>query len=297
MSTPLKQHDGACWLTKQIIDKSIFCVGKLGTSELEAILFYIRGRTGLGKRPYLPHIRKNMFINAGLFPDNDETIDEWVQHIIHEVLEKCTGLVQWNVAYKFDEILLLDHYSPKSERLVLRSLEPYYESTADTSWVYNIPSSYKVAVISPFADSIQNQIPKLAEIWPNKPVWNPELPTILPIQCGYAPVTTIKNCPWPSHVKTWKSAVAYIVERTMESNPNIAIIGCGALSLPIAAALKKKGVAAIHLGGATQILFGIKGRRWNTHDVISRFYNPAWIAPSAYEVPDNYHWIENGCYW
>ena len=55
--------------------------------------------------------------------------------------------------------------------------------------------------------------------------------------------------------------------------------------------------SSIHLGGATQILFGIKGHRWDTHDVISSFYNDHWVRPSKEETPEKAKINEEGCYW
>jgi hypothetical protein len=51
------------------------------------------------------------------------------------------------------------------------------------------------------------------------------------------------------------------------------------------------------LGGATQVLFGIKGKRWETHDVISKFWTDAWVWPSLEETPGGAGDIEGGCYW
>lgn len=39
---------------------------------------------------------------------------------------------------------------------------------------------------------------------------------------------------------------------------DIALIGCGAYGFPLAAHIKRSGKKAIHLGGALQLLFGIK---------------------------------------
>ena len=48
-------------------------------------------------------------------------------------------------------------------------------------------------------------------------------------------------------------------------------------------------------GGATQMLFGIKGKRWE--DEYGEFMNEHWIRPSKEETPINAMKIENGCYW
>ena len=61
--------------------------------------------------------------------------------------------------------------------------------------------------------------------------------------------------------------------------------------------LKEKGLKCIVLGGATQILFGIKGARWENHSVISNFFNNAWVYPPFSCKPTHGKLIENGCYW
>ena len=43
---------------------------------------------------------------------------------------------------------------------------------------------------------------------------------------------------------------------------DICLIGAGAYGFPLAAYVKRKGKKAVHLGGALQLLFGIKGSRW-----------------------------------
>ena len=78
---------------------------------------------------------------------------------------------------------------------------------------------------------------------------------------------------------------------------DVALIGAGAYGLPLSAHVKRSGKVAIHLGGALQILFGIKGRRWEAMPQISRFFNEAWVRPGAGETPDGNAKIEGGCYW
>jgi hypothetical protein len=191
---------------------------------------------------------------------------------------------------------LLNLYAPDSDRLRLRSIEPYYEETH--MWTKHIKPGTKVAVVSPFSVSIQNQWPHRDEIWAAHPIWNSEPPTIIPISCGYGPLLTARHG-WPTAVLEggWKSAVRYIVDCVVSSGATLAIIGCGALSLPIAASLKACGISAIHTGGATQIMFGIKGRRWLTHDIISKFFNDAWCSPLPLEIPTEASKVEGGCYW
>ena len=78
---------------------------------------------------------------------------------------------------------------------------------------------------------------------------------------------------------------------------DIAIIGCGAYGMPVASFVKSMGKKAIHLGGHTQFLFGIKGRRWEDHPSFNKYINNSWIKPLPEETPTDYLSVESGCYW
>jgi hypothetical protein len=51
------------------------------------------------------------------------------------------------------------------------------------------------------------------------------------------------------------------------------------------------------MAGATQILFGIKGKRWDTHSEIAKLYNEQWVRADELERPFNYLEVEGGSYW
>ena len=98
--------------------------------------------------------------------------------------------------------------------------------------------------------------------------------------------------------RNWFEALEYMHQETQKYDYDIAILGCGAYGFPLAARIKRDGKKAIHMGGATQILFGIKGKRWEHHEVISNLFNEYWIKPSEQETPKRRDRIEdNGCYW
>jgi hypothetical protein len=217
--------------------------------------------------------------------------------MLTEVLPEIDGFAEWNTLNPLQEAEILNIFSPKSKRFPARSLEPYYEDTASMRWTYRIPERTKVAVVSPFAGSITAQWTKQAELWPTVPVWNPAT-TLTAVKAHYSPYLSPDKT-WPAAVTAggWRAAVRYLCDAVVATGAKVALIGVGALSLPLAAALKKRGVAAVHTGGATQILFGVKGKRWATHSIISTFFNDAWISPTADEVPSNSTTVEGGCYW
>ena len=57
------------------------------------------------------------------------------------------------------------------------------------------------------------------------------------------------------------------------------------------------GKAGIHLGGATQILFGIKGQRWRDIKEFQPFFNEHWTDPIESEKPEKRNLVEGACYW
>jgi hypothetical protein len=81
---------------------------------------------------------------------------------------------------------------------------------------------------------------------------------------------------------------------------DIALIGCGAYGMPLGAFIKDEmHKQAMHIGGSLQILFGIKGKRWEgeNYNYDKLLYNDAWVRPTDDLKPANYKNVEEGCYW
>jgi len=296
--TTLSQHDGAKYLAEEIQKNIPFAAGKLGTSELNAIFFFMAYRRSSAKRPYPSTIIEHMTVNAGIFPANSDALDSWADYMLKTVLPNMDIVVKWIQSEQ--EQIVLRFASPRAIYVPLRSLEPYYENNLTDRWTYNIPDRSIVAVITPFVDTLQLQWKKRDKIWPGNTVW-PSSITLVPIRCFYPSTVATESAPtvWQQAIleKGWMTAVVSMVTQVKEAKATIAIVGCGALSLPVVVALKAQGITAVHTGGATQILFGIKGKRWETHATISKLFNESWIGPLKHEVPSGCSKVEGGCYW
>lgn len=147
----------------------------------------------------------------------------------------------------------------------------------------------KVLVVHPFAETIKKQYQKREQLWENKDVLPEfELKTIKAVQSIAGEETPYKD---------WFEALRRMEDQMDLIDYDIAIIGCGAYGFSLAAHAKRMGKKAVHLGGATQILFGIKGKRWDELPAVSKFYNEHWVYPSAADTPKHKDRVENGCYW
>lgn len=256
-------------------------IGRNGSTELELMIDI--------DKPYLYSAITN---NAGVFPLTK--LAKWQLSSIQASQAADVLATSWYKPLIEAEQIALNSWKCTGIQIPLRSLEPYYVNL-DDQWI-NLLAGHRVAVISSFTKTMEIQSKHLDAIW-GPHLRFPEDIDWSWIQTGYSPSVAKGLQEWPPEVRSWSDAVEYVVSEAVSQNVRFALIGCGGLGMPIAKALKDRGIIAIVLGGSIQILFGIKGRRWANHEVISRFWNEAWIWPSEIETPRNAKGIEGGCYW
>jgi hypothetical protein len=181
---------------------------------------------------------------------------------------------------------LVNSYCQEAELIYLPAIEPYY---FDEPWSAALKGK-KVLVVHPFEDSIQYQYQNYRDkLFPGTDILPEfELKTIKAVQ------TLVGN---KSKFANWFEALDHMKHQIQSVDFDIAIIGAGAYGLPLAAYVKQLGKQAIHMAGATQILFGIHGKRWDSIPEISKWFNKYWKKPYPHETPKNAVKVENACYW
>lgn len=104
----------------------------------------------------------------------------------------------------------------------------------------------------------------------------------------------------PKEHKDWFAALHYMEHQIDEVGDfDVALIGCGAYGMPLAAYVKHMGKVAIHAGGGVQYLFGIKNKRADEDEdaTVRNLFNEAWIRPLREDTPSNIEKVEGECYW
>jgi hypothetical protein len=238
---------------------------------------YIKGRSDIFW--WSDEIKFQMFNNAGFFPADENSLSKFSELILND-LKELDVLGSWLEREKYFGAEL------EGKTLVpLVDIEPYYHSDP---WSTALKGK-KVLVIHPYDRTIEQQYTKRELLFRNKNIL-PEfhLQTIRSVQS----ITGNKT-----EFPTWFDALDSMKKRISASDFDVAIIGCGAYGFPLAAHVKRMGKIAIHLGGATQILFGIKGKRWEDISFFREMFNEHWVRPSEEETPKNFTGVENGCYW
>ena len=282
-------EEGGRMLRSRILTGIPFVAGKLGTSEFEALQWFISHANG----PFPLHIQKNMKINAGLFGAG--CIEEWCSYMIQN-LAMMDEIAMWNpIAPVQERYFIQERCSSVKKYLPLRALEPFYQKEDENRWSLSLGP---FCVVSPFKESIESQWQKRDGLFPYPLFAEADFRGV--VRVGYSPIICgdSEDCAWSETVLEggWFSAVLSVVEECVAKDVGFVFVGAGALSLPICFELKKRGISAIHTGGGTQIIFGLKGQRWLSHNVISGFFNSNWNSPLRKEIPSGGDRIEGGCY-
>ena len=219
---------------------------------------------------------------AGIFPNDPDFLKEFCKAYT-DAMKECDLLGVWEVA---GEKKAIRAFCRNPRLMPSRSLEPYY---FNEPWSGAL-SGKRVLVVHPFTESIQAQLSRREALWQGKNVL-PEFGSVSYLK------TVQSNAGAETGFSNWFRALEHMKDQMKNADFDVAIIGAGAYGFPLAAHAKIMGKQAIQMSGATQILFGIKGKRWDHHPVISKFYNDAWIRPSHEETPPETQKVEGGSYW
>lgn len=268
-------------------------VARLGSGECEATLRrldrrdpasttlkairYVAGRSG----PFWwdERIAHGLRNGAGLFPVTPDMLDRFGDRMLADIAE-VDVLGVW-----LDGEERLQRFMPRARTVNLRDLEPYYHSDPWSS----VLAGKTVMVVHPFAQSIERQYGRRQRLFADPRILPEfELKTLRAVQ------SIAGNQP---DYRDWFSALDAMCDQLSAAAFDVAIIGAGAYGFPLAAHVKRLGRQAVHLGGATQILFGIRGRRWDELPFFASLFNEHWVRPAAGESPEGYQNVEGGCYW
>lgn len=275
----LNEEQGNTALREALLDEKPFLAARGGATEMRTLAEHLAhpGRFSEGAK-------KDIHLLSGVFSNDDASLARFCD-IYHSAMLAADYLAVWDVGAERHVAGELKA-AGQTRFLRMRSLEPYY---FDQPWSSALEGR-RVLVVHPFANTIRAQYARREELFPGKPV----LPafgslTVIPAVQGIAGQET--------GYATWFDALESMKEKISAADFDVALIGAGAYGLPLAAHCKALGKQAIQTSGATQILFGIKGRRWDDHPIIGRLYNDSWVRPTADETPRAQNVVEGGSYW
>lgn len=217
---------------------------------------------------------------SGFFPSSVESIERFCEMMIAD-LPAADIIGSW---LKEESFFAKELQGAK--KVMLEDLEPFFATKPWTSAL----SGKKVLVVHPFASTIESQYAHRQLLFDDGLLPDFDLTVIEAVQSIAGQKTKFAD---------WFEALDHMKSRIADAEFDVCILGCGAYGFPLAAFVKGLGKKAIHLGGATQLLFGIKGARWEHYVVYpyANLFNDAWVRPAVGETPKDASTVEGACYW
>lgn len=257
-----------------ILSGKPFLAGRLGAGEMRRVNRYVMKELGLCKN-YKEANLKSVII------ENSPELADWYCEKLIELLPNVDILPVW---CQIAEPYLVRQFAKKAKLAHFEDIEPFWYENPWTSAL----KGKKVLVINPFDETIRQQYEKRELLFDNKDMLPEfELHTLKSVMVLTPEENTYGNI---------IDVVDYTYNEAMKIDFDIALLGCGQVGMLVAEKFRQQGKQAIYLGGALQLIFGIKGKRWDGQEKYARMYNEHWTYPIE-QPPTSYKRIEGGCYW
>ncbi len=254
-------------------------IARYGSVELQALLLmrYIPFSLPIARRSF-----RHMKNNAGFFPVSFGNLRKFYNRY-----KEDTKLLDLLISWRIEELFLRSWFANK---LQVKKTTFDYFFRQERPWTYALKDK-KILVVHPFAETIEDQYYRKRELlFKNKKV----LPEFKSLQTIKAVQSIAGN---PVGFDTWFDALEWMKNEINNKDFDIALIGCGAYALPLAAHVKRLGKKGVHMGGVLQFLFGIKSVRYEEDEEYVPYINEHFVYPRESDKPKNASLVEGGCYW
>ena len=276
------REDAQKTIIRQMKTNRPFVLSRLGTTETEIILCFSQPK----KFNISNDKRENINSLSGVFPTDNVSLGEFSDIYLNALREVDVLAVRSSAierGFWEKEKYLLKNLPKLPVLLDIGSIDPMLFQYNWTQFL----NKKKILIIHPFAKTIIHQLHRLDKIHKD---------TFVKFEnCKFEILASVQSLGYQGgdDFDCWVSALNFMKDSIKRIDFDIALIGAGAYGLPLAHECKKMGRSAIHLGGSLQLLFGIRGKRWDD----SGLYNEHWINPFPSDTPKGYLNVENGCYW
>lgn len=220
--------------------------------------------------------------NAGFWPLDRDSLHRFAECSI-DAAKEIDVLAAGCWCTRIDELYRL--YSPKAVLVRGELMAPFWD---DVAWSGALAGK-KVLVVHPFAKLIDEQYKRRNKLFSS--------PGILP-EFELITYPAVQSIGGNLEFESWFDTLDKMKNDISGIDFDVALIGCGAYGMPLGAFIKAHmNKKAVHMGGCTQILFGIRGKRWDEREDYSELFNDYWVRPTDDLKPEGYKDVEGGCYW
>jgi len=252
-------------------------IGRMGSTEAKAVVLSkkIFPRFLLKK---VMGFKNNRYVNLHRFSgmwSNDENSVRKFGEMYFQAAKSVDYLATWRV----EDVFITGNKFP------LHKLEPYF---MDVPWTLSLIDK-RILIVHPFKASIEKQLNSDINSIHNRRYFSKTV--------SFQVYKAFQGYDYFSNEHTWFEVLNNMVEEICEINPDVVFVAAGAFGLPLASRLNNGKRIIFHMGGSLQLLFGIKGKRWENDMRFRDVITERFISPLPEDIPNNFKKVEEGCYW
>lgn len=276
-------------------------INKIGTTEAICIAQYLK----TDGKSYSDTWGLNY--SCGIYSSSHESHNNWCEAYINGILSSDFLHLwhEYNFKKNIDKQPIKNRLEQSwTDQFIYESLknkmniknEPISSSSDDINpitlgedaWHLNLKDK-KVLVVSNAQKTFEYQAERYHKLWNGATLGGFEFVKI--------PSSEHLACDNPTNQLEWSKKVYNAKNEIAKKNFDFAIVGCGGIGLILTDYIKNTcGKSCTYLGGIVQLIFGIRGNRW---EHCKGWYNSNdyWIKPFEEDIPKKYMIHENGSYW
>ena len=232
------------------------------------------------QKDFSPLVYHDAKICSGMYPLSKEGLSVCAKYQ-KDALRNMTHFRFWHLKM---EPYWIRHYCSKCVVLI-ENLDPFS--------IMGALKGKRVLVVSAFPKTIESQYARRHLLFKDESF----LPAFHLI-VEKAPVTFADVEPI---LPTWKESLMECYARCVARQFDVALIGAGSYSNPLGNLLFQAGAQVVVMNSSIQIVFGIKGKRWETQpwaEGVRRLFNEHWVYPMEEETPEGHAKVDPGSgYW
>ena len=271
-------EDSSNVIAEWIKSERPFMISRLGSEESRTVSKWMQHKN------YTERNYHNIMYNAGVFPNDRKSLDKFCTTYTESVSYSDMAVV-WGCV---GEASIIKKYT--SPNVILGDVGVYNFLFYENPWTLALESK-NVLVVHPFIETIKKQYEKRKLLFDKALL--PEFKSLQFVRTVQTNAGVAEN----SGYESWFAALEYMKTEIAKKDFDIALIGAGAYGMPLSAYCKQLGKQAIYVGGNLQLMFGVRGRRWDNTPQFVPYFNEHWVYPSESETPISKETVEGGSYW
>jgi hypothetical protein len=286
-----EHYEGFLAIQKTMHENAPFFIGRTSGGETQFCGY------ALSKTPIPQYLFQVLLLNAGIQIQSMEDVKAYVKKY-DTAIRNTTILGTWGGSMYIqakEYYDYIDRAMPSKKKIDAQSIEPYYFMDFPEYTYHQYFENKKVLIITSHSKTVEQQIANgnVNRVY-KKPIFHvsTEFRVYKPAQQNAG---SHDQNSWVFHHENMKRE---LTDLKKEFDFDIALVSAGGFGMILCDFIfTELKTSVIYVGGALQLFFGIRGKRWESSKFFQESINDAWTDVLDIDKPANIELCERGCYW